>query len=447
MNRHLPPLPVRILVALVVLSTIGYYAYKALAPAENGQLKASGTIESVTVNVSPELAGKVVEVLAAEGQSVKAGDPLLRLDPGLLTSQRAVASAQVDSAKSAVTSAEAALASVQNQYDLAVQSAIAAQQPATTKDWRYSAPDEFNQPAWYFTQTEELHSAQTELDAAKSALDAARADLDKAIADLNNADYLSAEKRLSDARAAFLVADQVKTAADYAAEGGGLQSAADAAYNAALAELNAAQAAYNSLLNTASAKAVQDARGKVAVAQLRYDTAYARLVSLQTGTNSPTVVTASKTLDQARAAIDQANTAVAQTEANLALLDTQIEKLTVYAPMDGVVLTRNVEPGEFVQPGAVAFAMANLNELTITVYVPEDQYGKISLGQTATLSVDSLETTFQAVVTHIADQAEFTPRNVQTVEGRSSTVWAIKLKITDSGGLKIGMPADVTFSR
>ncbi len=91
--------------------------------------------------------------------------------------------------------------------------------------------------------------------------------------------------------------------------------------------------------------------------------------------------------------------------------------------------------------------MANLNELTITVYVPEDQYGKIKLGQQATVTVDTFPgQTFQAEVVHISDQAEFTPRNVQTVEGRSATVYAIKLKVTDPNSqLKIGMPADVTF--
>jgi HlyD family secretion protein len=63
--------------------------------------------------------------------------------------------------------------------------------------------------------------------------------------------------------------------------------------------------------------------------------------------------------------------------------------------------------------------------------------------------VDSFPTvTFTAEVTHIADQAEFTPRNVQTAEGRSSTVYAIKLTVTDpQGKLKPGMPADVTFAR
>jgi HlyD family secretion protein len=129
------------------------------------------------------------------------------------------------------------------------------------------------------------------------------------------------------------------------------------------------------------------------------------------------------------------------------LTDTQLAKITITAPMDGVILTRNIEAGEFVQPGSVAFAMADLNNITITVFVPEDRYGQISLGQQAQITVDSFPgETFTGEVIHMADQAEFTPRNVQTVEGRSSTVYAIKLKVTDSEGkLKIGMPADVVF--
>jgi HlyD family secretion protein len=146
-------------------------------------------------------------------------------------------------------------------------------------------------------------------------------------------------------------------------------------------------------------------------------------------------------------ALDQARTALAQAEANLSLLDTQIEKLTIIAPSDGVVLTRNVEVGEFVQPGATAFVLGQLSDLTITVYVPEDRYGEVSLGQQAEVTVDSFPgVTFTATVIQISDKAEFTPRNVQTVEGRSSTVYAIKLSVSDSEGrLKIGMPADVVF--
>jgi HlyD family secretion protein len=219
--------------------------------------------------------------------------------------------------------------------------------------------------------------------------------------------------------------------------------------DAAEAELDEAEKAYDDLLTTESADRVLEARANLTVAQERYEVAQDTLSRLQTGENSPQVKIAAIGLEQAKAALQQAESAVGQAEASLSLLDTQIAKLVVPAPMDGVILTRNVEPGEFVQPGAVTFAMANLDNMTITVYVPEDRYGQISLGQQANVTVDSFPgETFTAEVIHIADQAEFTPRNVQTVEGRSSTVYAIKLRVTDSEGkLKIGMPADVMFIR
>ncbi len=71
----------------------------------------------------------------------------------------------------------------------------------------------------------------------------------------------------------------------------------------------------------------------------------------------------------------------------------------------------------------------------------------LSIGQPAVVSVDSFPgARFDATVVNIADQAEFTPRNVQTVEGRKNTVFAIKLKVDDpEDKLKSGMPADVTF--
>jgi HlyD family secretion protein len=171
------------------------------------------------------------------------------------------------------------------------------------------------------------------------------------------------------------------------------------------------------------------------------------LHSLQSGDQSEGVTAAKGAMDQAQTVVDQAQKSAQQAQANLNLLDAQMKKLTIYAPMDGVVLARNVDPGEFVQPGAAAITMANLNELTITVYVPEDRYGEIHLGQTVDVTVDSFPgETFTAAVSSIADQAEFTPRNVQTVSGRSATVYAVKLKVNDpTGKLKLGMPADVVF--
>ncbi len=242
MQHRRPPVPVIILVILA-LAVAAYYGLRAMTSRSNGVLTASGSIEATTVSVSPEMSGKVAEVLAAEGENVKAGAPLLKLDDSLLNAQHAVAAAAVDSARSA-------LASAQTNYDLAVQSALALQQASQSADWRFSAPDEFNQPAWYFDQSEQITASQAELDAAQQALEEANTKLTSVISDLNNADFVKAATRLANARAAFLVADSVKTNADFAAEGGGLQRAADASYNTALAELRAAQNEYNAMLSS-----------------------------------------------------------------------------------------------------------------------------------------------------------------------------------------------------
>lgn len=481
MNRHLPPLPVRIVVALIVLSTVGYYAFRALNPVESEQLKASGTIEAVTVNVSPEMAGKVKEALIGEGQPVKVGDPLLVLDDSLLVAQRAVAVSQLDSAKAGVQTAQNALTIAQSQYQITLNASLAQGKETRLQDW-FSDPDLFEQPGWYYTRDEQIQAMQAQVEMAQKEMEDAQANLARVSQSLEQAEFLEAEQRLLNARLGYLVAQTVNnraqnsatrdtpkglynrthcgTNAGYFVENARLTNliykctgdehlgdAGRTLYYDARDELEAAQIEYNELLTTDAADTVLQARAEVSVAQEHYYSALDFLRQLQTGDRSATVVAAQGAVDQAQTAVEQAQKAVQQAQANLDLLDAQIAKLTVYAPIDGTLLTRNVEPGEFVQPGGVAFTLADLNDITITVYVPEDRYGQISLGQQAQVAVDSFPgESFSAEVIHIADQAEFTPRNIQTVEGRSSTVFAIKLKVTDSEGkLKIGMPADVVF--
>ena len=119
----------------------------------------------------------------------------------------------------------------------------------------------------------------------------------------------------------------------------------------------------------------------------------------------------------------------------------------VHAPIQGTVLVRAVEPGEIVSLGATLVTIANLDDLTLTVYVPEDRYGVILLGQDCDVTVDSFPgRIFRGKVAYISNKAEFTPRNVQTTDSRKTTVFAIRLNLEPSGGLlKPGMPADVLF--
>jgi HlyD family secretion protein len=448
---HKPPLAVRIVVILLLLSTILYYAFRSLAPEENGVLKASGTIEATQVTLAPEMAGKVMDVLVEQGQAVRKGDPLLSLDDSLLTAQRAVASSQLDTAKAALHTASAAYAVAQQQYDVTLTNVIAQEAATRTLIWRVPKPGEFDQPVWYFSKAERLAAAQSEVNAAFAKLEEAHKNLNDLQSTEGGAQFLEIEAALAQARLAFQNAKAVYDKTSGASDSQNLRDAAQIVLDDAELALEDAQQAYDDALSTDAAADLLEARSNLVIAQELYDTAVDNLRALQTGLDSPAVITAEKALEQAKAAMEQAQAAVKTAEANLALLDTQISKLTLYAPMDGVVLTRTVEPGEFLQPGAVALTMANLSELTITVYVPEPRLNEIRLGQSASVTIDVASgesPVFDAEIIHIADKAEFTPRNVQTVEGRSSIVFAVKLKVTDPDGkLKIGMPADVTFSR
>ena len=120
----------------------------------------------------------------------------------------------------------------------------------------------------------------------------------------------------------------------------------------------------------------------------------------------------------------------------------------VRSPLGGLVLYRHVEPGEIASAGAPLVTVIDPEHLQLTVYVPEDRYGRIQMGQSLPVTVDSFPgETFQGTVTHIADKAEFTPRNVQTTDNRKTTVFAVRLDLQPSGGkLKPGMPADVHFA-
>lgn len=119
----------------------------------------------------------------------------------------------------------------------------------------------------------------------------------------------------------------------------------------------------------------------------------------------------------------------------------------IVSPIGGTVLEVLFQPGETATPGASLVVVSNLEALTLTVYVPEDRYGVIMLGQDYPVTVDSFPgQAFNGRVAYISDHAEFTPRNVQTTDSRKATVFAIKLDLDPSGGrLKPGMPADVNF--
>ncbi len=415
---------------------------------ERGALEASGVIEANEVLIAPEMSGRIIEIFADEGDAVSAGDILFTIEGTLLEAELNAAHATLGLARAAETSAQTGLDAANAQYALVLDAALAADQINRTTDWRIPVPGRFEQPAWYFTQSEELSAAQSEVDDAEANLAAAQANFEEVAAELDYAEFVQMEVALAQSRAVYNVAHNVYSRSQSAHDDmDEVIEAAEDAYEAARDALHDQQDQYDEMLSTDAAKDILEARAKVTVAQERYDMAQDQLRALQTGAFSPNVVAAAATIQQAVAALGQVQKATEQVEAQIQLLETQMKKLVTRAPINGVVLTRSVEVGEVVQAGLVAMNIAPLDELTVTVYIPADRYGQVNLGDHAALSVDSFpKESFDANVIRIADQAEYTPRNVQTKEERQTTVYAIKLAVDNSDGkLKPGMPVDLVF--
>lgn len=432
---------------IVVLLAVGVGAVLYLGSvsgSDNGPLGASGTVEAVQVPVGSENAGRVVEVMAAEGQTVHAGEVLLRLDDSLLAAQRRAADASASAASAGRDLAAQALGAAHVQYELARAAARAQDRANRIGAWTVSLPFEFDRAVWYFSQAESITAATAGLQAAEADLDLKIRALDIVRRELGVAE---AEERLAVAEEGFRTAQEVLDRARRSRDDQGIIDEAEALSDAAEEELEAAQQAYDDLLDEAGEERLGEARLRVALAQARRDAAFDRLNQLRTGDFSLSVEAARAGVLQAEAALAQAEAALALTAAELERIDLQLSRMAISAPVDGAVLIRAVEPGQVVSPGSPLFVIADLSHLTITVFLPEDRYGQVDLGDPATVRVDSFpDQTFPAEVLRIADRAEFTPRNVQTEEGRRTTVFAVELLLHDPEGfLKPGMPADVTF--
>ena len=145
--------------------------------------------------------------------------------------------------------------------------------------------------------------------------------------------------------------------------------------------------------------------------------------------------------------IEQAKARVAQAKAALDLAETRLGYAELRAPLSGVVLSKNVEPGEYVAPGTPVVTIGDLNQPWLRAYINETDLGRVKLGQRVRVTTDTYPgKQYQGVVSFIADQAEFTPKNVQTQKERVKLVYRIKVEIPNPHReLKPGMPADAAI--
>jgi multidrug resistance efflux pump len=179
--------------------------------------------------------------------------------------------------------------------------------------------------------------------------------------------------------------------------------------------------------------AVDTAQAQLSSAEAQLAQAQARLDLVKSGARAEQIQAAEAQLAQARAAQRQ--------------IEVQLAKATLLAPRDGIVLSRSLHEGEQANPGATLMTVGALDPVRLTIYIPETDIGRVRQGQKARVTVDSFPgKSFEGAVMFIAQEAQFTPRNVQTKDERATTVFAVRIELANADhALKPGMPADAVI--
>jgi HlyD family secretion protein len=184
-----------------------------------------------------------------------------------------------------------------------------------------------------------------------------------------------------------------------------------------------------------SQQALDQSRANAELKQNQLDGAQAALALLEAGTRPAQISGAAASVEQAQAVLQGAEGMLAD--------------MKIYSPIDGTVLSRNYEPGEYVAAGVPLATLTDLNRLWIKVYIPTDDLPAVKLGQKVHFTVSGDNTQYIGTVSNIASQGEFTPKTIQTKQERTNVVFAVKITVDDNHNsvLKPGMPADVVFDR
>jgi HlyD family secretion protein len=448
-----------------------------------GGLLASGFVEAREVSVSSEMGGRIVALHADEGDEVVAGQVLVELDGALLDSQ-------IHSAEAEVAMAEAMLAQVragvsQETLDHAraeLQQAQAAEEAARVA-WEDAVAMRDNPQDLELALTaaeaqlevldRQVAQAQAQAQAADTGRELAAASV-RLLEDIEphtkwvligtwvlpelppeiplppgvgDGEYYIGDYRIVVAGGTVRVYLEIKIQVPAALMAEARQEWAATTQQAwqAWAGLSTAQAARSGATDYAGELAQQvanpvtlevqadAAQAQHEVASASVGLAQAQVEGLQLGATPEQISAAEAQVEIARAALES--------------LQVQVDKLRLTAPISGLVLERTVRVGEVAMAGSPILTLADLDQMTLTVYVPEDQLGQVRLGQPVSVTVDAYPgRTFSGAVSYLSDEAEFTPRNVQAREERVNMVFAVRIRLPNADhALKPGMPADAVL--
>jgi HlyD family secretion protein len=381
----------RVVVLLILAAGAGgYYYWRSRQEAANGsRILVSGNLELTQVDLAFKTPGRLVELAVREGDWVKAGQVIARLDAAQLEQQRARDQAAVAAARSQLeqlqTSIEYQRATIDG--EVAARRAELAQAQARLSELLAG-------------------SRQQEIAAARAAAADAKAWRDVAQLEWERAQTLFSREDIS--RSQY---DQARTK---------LESTE--------AQLRAAQEKLALVQEGPRQEEIAAARAAVARAEAAVATAEASRIELRRKEQE---------LSLRRAEIERNRAQAAITEA-------QIADTVLVSPIDGVVLVKAAEAGEVIAAGTAIVSIGDLEHPWLRAYINEPDLGRIRLGDAVNLSTDSFPgKTYPGRITFIASEAEFTPKQIQTKEERVKLVYRIKVEVDNSHHeLKNNMPVD-----
>jgi HlyD family secretion protein len=413
---------------VAVLFVIGVIIAIAIARSSQGgpigAWDASGFIEADIISIAPEITGRVTARPVSESDQVKQGDVLLKLEDDILSAQVDLARGKLAEAQAILAQAEAgtrqeSIAKAEAQLKLAQAGRDAAQEAWLDAQAIRDNPQ---------TLDMQIAAAKAQADATKQQLDAAL--LQRDIAEKAWKDYGKTSDKLAGVPPAYRPALPIEYySIPYQWE------QALAAVNVAQANATAAQTALKDL--QAQRSNPQEAQTQVDAAYAKYQAADAAVAQAEAALNG---LKAGATTEQIAAA--QAQVAVAQ--AALEAAQMQLDKTTITAPVNGLIVATSVQTGELAAPALTALQLADLDQVHLTIYVPGGDLGQFSIGQAINVRVDAFpDRVFPGTIVSISDIAEYTPRNVRTPDERMKLVYAVKIKIDNPDHLlKPGLQAE-----
>lgn len=383
-NRWIP-----LIVILIAGGVLLYYYFLQNQQRERSEIAVSGNIEVTTVDVSFKISGKIERLAVEEGDEVKEGQLIASLEHRDLLSQKARAEAAWEAAKSRIPT---------------LRKNIELQDRATLQE--ISQAEAAAEAAQAKLQQLLAGSRPQEIQAAKATLEQARADTVKRKADMERAEKLYQSN--------FISAQEWDSTKN--------------AYEVAAASQKKAEENYALVVEGPRQEEIAAARAQREQAQAALKLAKARRIQVEVLRKE--LVTAQTQVKEAAAAVE--------------VIETQIGYSKLSAPLSGVVLVKNTEPGEFVVPGGAVVTLGNVAKPWLKAFITEGDLGKVKLGQRVSVTTDSYPgKVYPGKITFISSEAEFTPKNVQTAKERVKLVYRIKVSLENPHReLKPGMPAD-----